>query len=670
MGEELEIKIWDYRKLKIRKTLGRGSFGTVYLANCVEPDVTNHVVMKVMHNSVAMRDDSRRLFIKEALLLKSLNHENIVRIYGICINPFTIIMEYVVFDFEPFQRNRKVSTLDEFLSEIARVPQSEEHRFDHLIPKIAVDITRGVAHLHGHEIVHRDLKPINILISNQHYSNLQDRRQLKRIQAERPIVCKLADFGESRSQWLQTNGLSDPNASQVFRGTIAFMAPEILLREPMVQRNKLTMDDLKKVDIWALGMVFYCLINPADSYPYERDGFNQPLDIMNFQKQRKRPSCDPKYENKQSSAWKHVKDVFHACTNHDPLRRPKATQIYAMLDASAASVAHSSLTTNVVPLKQGLSSASQGTFQWYASTQGESDVQYILRKLNAIADSVVDMSRNKDSRDLCMSFQCNGKQWQVRFPSNFPASNASLHVDGVFYAMVGGNAINTSVRALISTVIQPKGTLIHGGAAQQWYAGDQGEAALRYVSQELRNITDSELRISREKDTHDVTLTLECKGQHWEIRFPSNFPKSNASLFKGGDFYAMAGGDQLETAVREIINRIKFFDQPFPEMCGNSTSVTTEQWYTGESGEAALRYVFDALRKIADGEVKMRRSTDTRDITLSLRRRGRECTITFPYNFPKSNASVSTNREDYIMIGGNNVENAVSALINHITSVD
>ena len=440
--------------------------------------------------------------------------------------------------------------------------------------------------------------------------------------------------------------------------------------------------------------------------------------------------------------------------------------------------------SDVVPLKQGLSSANQGTFQWYASTQGESDVQYILRKLNAIADSVVDMSRNKDSRDLCMCFQCNGKQWQVRFPSNFPASNASLHVDGVFYAMVGGNAIKTSVRALISTVIQPKGTLIHGGAAQvtteqwyesiqgeaalrhvldeltnfadsevnmsrqkgthdvtlsftrdghhweirfppdfprsevnlsngelskivsgdnintavqamisaiieeqttwadrnlvpvarinaeQWYAGDQGEAALRFVSQELRNITDSELRISREKDTHDVTLTLECKGQHWEIRFPSNFPKSNASLFKSGDFYAMAGGDQLETAVREITNRIKFFDQPFPEMCGNSTSVTTEQWYTGDSGEAALRYVFDALRKIADGEVKMRRSTDTRDITLSLRRRGRECTIIFPYNFPKSNASVSTNREDYIMIGGNNVENAVSALINHITSVD
>ena len=347
MGEELEIKIWDYRKLKIRKTLGHGSFGTVHLANCVEPDVTNHVVMKVMHNSVAMRDDSRRLFIKEALLLKSLNHENIVRIYGICINPPTIIMEYVVFDFEPFQRNRKVSTLDEFLSEIARVPQSEEHRFDHLIPKIAVDITRGVAHLHGHEIVHRDLKPINILISNQHYSNLQDRRQLKRIQTERPIVCKLADFGESRSQWLQTNGLSDPNASQVFRGTIAFMAPEILLREPMVQRNKLTMDDLKKVDIWALGMVFYCLINPADSYPYQRDGFNQPLDIMNFQKQRKRPSCDPKYENKQSSAWKHVKDVFHACTNHDPLRRLKATQVYAMLDASSASVTHSSLTTSM-----------------------------------------------------------------------------------------------------------------------------------------------------------------------------------------------------------------------------------------------------------------------------------------------------------------------------------
>jgi len=324
------IKVWDYRKLKIQKQLGRGTFGTVYLAHCDEPEVTNPVVMKVMHQSLAAGDVVRKLFMKEAKLLTGLHHENIVRMYGICRNPLTIVMEYVVFDFSPFghfRRDIKVNTLDMFLSEIAQISKIEDNEFDHLIPKIAVDVSKGLLHLHEHEIAHRDLKPMNILISNQHYSALQDRQQIKRIKAVRPVVCKLADFGESRSQLLQTTGLNDPGTNQVFRGTIAFMAPEILLPEAMVPGRKLSLDDLKKVDIWALGLVFYCLINPGDFCPYERDGYQHPTDIMNLQRQRKRPSSDPEYQSKQSTVWVRVRDVYHACTSHDPVERPKASEV-------------------------------------------------------------------------------------------------------------------------------------------------------------------------------------------------------------------------------------------------------------------------------------------------------------------------------------------------------
>ena len=331
------IRIWDYRKLKIQKQLGRGTFGTVYLANCDEPDVTNPVVMKVMHQSVSTGDVARKLFIKEAKLLTALHHENIVRMYGICRSPLTIVMEYVVFDFNPFRHFRrgiKVNTLDMFLSQIAQFSKTEDNVFDHLIPKIAVDVAKGILHLHEHEIAHRDLKPMNILISNQHYSALQDREEIKRIQAVRPVVCKLADFGESRSQLLQTTGLNDPGTNQVFRGTIAFMAPEILLPEGMVPGRKLSLDDLKKVDIWALGLVFYCLINPGDSCPYERDGYHHPVDIMNLQRQRKRPSSDPEYQLKQSTVWLLVRDVYHACTNHDPVGRPRASDVVKTLCSS------------------------------------------------------------------------------------------------------------------------------------------------------------------------------------------------------------------------------------------------------------------------------------------------------------------------------------------------
>ncbi|KAJ7383730.1 hypothetical protein OS493_026261 [Desmophyllum pertusum] len=179
--------------------------------------------------------------------------KNIVRMYGICVKPLAIILEYVVFDFKPFQRDLKVNIVDGVLSVIA---QSEYDEYDHLIPAIASEITKGLSHLHEHDVAHRDLKPANVLISNQHYSALQDKQQMNRIKALRPVVCKLADFGESRSRLLQTNGLNNPGTNEGFRGTIAFMAPEILLPERMDQGKTFSLDDLKKVDIWALGLVF------------------------------------------------------------------------------------------------------------------------------------------------------------------------------------------------------------------------------------------------------------------------------------------------------------------------------------------------------------------------------------------------------------------------------
>ncbi len=336
---EKEIKILNYRELNIQRQLGRGAYGTVYLVHCDEPEVTNPVVMKVMHESVAMGDVARKLFMKEAKLLAGLRHENIVQMYGICVNPLAIILEYVVFDFTPFKRNVKVNTLDKALSEIAQMPKSEGCGIDRLIPAIATDVTKGLLHLHQRDVAHRDMKPANILISNQHYNSLQDKQQMERIKAVRPVVCKLADFGESRSQMLQTNGLNDPSTKDIFRGTIPFMAPEILLPERAVKGKKLSLDDLKKIDIWALGLVFYCLINPGVSYPYEGE-VSDLSDIIIMLRQRQRPSATPRYQTKQATVWSRVKAAFESCTNHNASGRPKASDVLAILNPRPVSGLH------------------------------------------------------------------------------------------------------------------------------------------------------------------------------------------------------------------------------------------------------------------------------------------------------------------------------------------
>ena len=50
------------------------------------------------------------------------------------------------------------------------------------------------------------------------------------------------------------------------RGTKLFMAPEIILEGKL---NYAAINDLKAIDIWALGMTFFSIINPDVEFPYE-----------------------------------------------------------------------------------------------------------------------------------------------------------------------------------------------------------------------------------------------------------------------------------------------------------------------------------------------------------------------------------------------------------------
>ena len=65
-------------------------------------------VKKVKSQSSYVRD----IFAKEALLMSKIRHENIVLLIPVCEDPVSIIMEYCVFSFTPFQRIEKFSALD------------------------------------------------------------------------------------------------------------------------------------------------------------------------------------------------------------------------------------------------------------------------------------------------------------------------------------------------------------------------------------------------------------------------------------------------------------------------------------------------------------------------------------------------------------------------------
>ncbi len=116
----------------------------------------------------------------------------------------------------------------------------------------ASDVTSGLQYLHESGIIHRDLKPANILVSNQHYCQLTNPAKIEEISCKIPLICKLTDFGESRSQDIHTNTILYSKTNQVNRGTPVFMAQELLVND--FQLPAASVEDLKKADIWAYGM--------------------------------------------------------------------------------------------------------------------------------------------------------------------------------------------------------------------------------------------------------------------------------------------------------------------------------------------------------------------------------------------------------------------------------
>ena len=174
-----------------------------------------------------------------------------------------MMLEYVYFDFAQFDLDVRVSSLSDFLLQIN---DYNCEGFCDLINHAAKEIINGLAYLHSRGIAHRDLKPANILVSNQHYSTLsQDGAEILQQYSSRPIACKLTDFGESRSQLVQTQSLLASKTNNIDRGTVVYMAPETLVEKMRI--SGATISDLFLVDIWALGMIIFTMINPNLKYP-------------------------------------------------------------------------------------------------------------------------------------------------------------------------------------------------------------------------------------------------------------------------------------------------------------------------------------------------------------------------------------------------------------------
>ena len=189
---------------QLKKQLGQGSFGDVWLANNLLADIDVAIKFYGTLDQKGIEE-----FRNEFKIAYKLHHPNLLNIshFDVFENCPYLVM--------PYCENGSLS------HRIGQMPESE-------IWKFILDTSCGLAFLHSQKppIVHQDIKPDNILITS-------DGRYV------------ISDFGISRSFRTQLSSTKNNINSS---GTLAYMGPERFSERPMI---------VLASDIWAFGMTLY-----------------------------------------------------------------------------------------------------------------------------------------------------------------------------------------------------------------------------------------------------------------------------------------------------------------------------------------------------------------------------------------------------------------------------
>ncbi|KAL3851060.1 hypothetical protein ACJIZ3_012942 [Penstemon smallii] len=222
-GDELSgvhnVTFYSYKELRIATNdfspankVGEGGFGSVYKGKLRDGQMA---AIKVL--SAESRQGVRE-FVTEIKVISDIEHENLVKLYGCCVENDHRILVY-----NYLENNSLAQTLLD--GGRNTIQFSWKTRV-----KIGIGVARGLAYLHEEvrpHIVHRDIKASNILL-------------------DKDLTPKISDFGLAK--------LIPPNMTHVstrVAGTIGYLAPEYAIR------GQLT----RKADIYSFGVLLIEIVS-------------------------------------------------------------------------------------------------------------------------------------------------------------------------------------------------------------------------------------------------------------------------------------------------------------------------------------------------------------------------------------------------------------------------
>lgn len=262
-----ENELFDGRYRLIEKR-GQGTFGQVWKA--LDEHLDLEVAIKI-YLSLGQEDNEE--FKSEFKTTFRLNHPNLLRptYFGLCGDRAYLVMPYC----------SAVTT--------QLIGCCDEPRLWSFIS----DVAKGLAYLHDCDIIHHDIKPDNILIGEA--GNYM-----------------ISDFGISekiRSVFRRNSERSNSSSvegSDLFSGSIAYMAPEMFLEDPFA---------VKASDVWAFGATLYEMV--TGELPFFGQGGvmqNNGAEIPTVQ---------------NDSISDSIKQLISHCLAKDPWDRPSAADIAA-----------------------------------------------------------------------------------------------------------------------------------------------------------------------------------------------------------------------------------------------------------------------------------------------------------------------------------------------------
>uniref|UniRef100_A0A4W4FVC4 non-specific serine/threonine protein kinase n=1 Tax=Electrophorus electricus TaxID=8005 RepID=A0A4W4FVC4_ELEEL len=196
----------DPRQFELRKVLGQGSFGKVFLVKKITgPDAGQLYAMKVLKKATLKVRDRVRTKMERDILVE-VNH------------PFIVKLHYA------FQTEGKLYLILDFLrggdlfTRLSKEVMFTEEDVKFYLAELAL----ALDHLHGLGIIYRDLKPENILLDEDGH-------------------IKLTDFGLSKES------IDHENKAYSFCGTVEYMAPEVVNRRGHTH----------SADWWSYGVLMY-----------------------------------------------------------------------------------------------------------------------------------------------------------------------------------------------------------------------------------------------------------------------------------------------------------------------------------------------------------------------------------------------------------------------------